>query len=393
MDQKKTGYFLRELRKEKGITQEQLAEILNVSGRSVSRWETGNNMPDISLLVEIADFYDIDVRELIEGERKSEMMNSEVREVAVKMADYAGAEKEKHLGIVRILGITGVVSLTVALVLQCIKYEPDFKSFCSIIFSALALIGLTALTLYVNGVLQKVVKNKVFSTAVKILLGVMFAAGSYMTVVAVLLFSWAFFEKHSPEHVTEGIENYDKAAFVTENGDEFDSHLFLFPDDTDDIKNAEYSQLIKDGLLDTSGYVFLKAEYDRDDYEAEVKRLSGVECTVTYKDTRGNSGSHTEKVRYDEESYNYPAYVADDGFDYGYEYALLDDANNTIIYVALNFPDYDKLIKYSDYLKKDPGDYDIKGNSLENFTIYAYKFQYKTPGFNNDIWTEYEEPD
>ena len=53
MDQVKIGNFLKKLRKEKGITQEQLAEILNVSGRTVSRWETGNNMPDISILVDI----------------------------------------------------------------------------------------------------------------------------------------------------------------------------------------------------------------------------------------------------------------------------------------------------------------------------------------------------
>ena len=46
VDQVKIGNFLKKLRKEKGITQEQLAEILNVSGRTVSRWETGNNMPD-----------------------------------------------------------------------------------------------------------------------------------------------------------------------------------------------------------------------------------------------------------------------------------------------------------------------------------------------------------
>ncbi|MBN2960344.1 MAG: helix-turn-helix transcriptional regulator, partial [Streptococcus gordonii] len=57
MDQVKIGNFLKKLRKEKGITQEQLAEILNVSGRTVSRWETGNNMPDISILVDIADYY------------------------------------------------------------------------------------------------------------------------------------------------------------------------------------------------------------------------------------------------------------------------------------------------------------------------------------------------
>ena len=51
MDQIKVGAFLKDLRKEKGITQEQLAEKLGVSGRTISRWETGKNMPDISLLV------------------------------------------------------------------------------------------------------------------------------------------------------------------------------------------------------------------------------------------------------------------------------------------------------------------------------------------------------
>lgn len=58
MDQIKIGIFLKELRKEKKLTQEQLAEKLNVSGRTVSRWETGSNMPDIGMLVEMADFFD-----------------------------------------------------------------------------------------------------------------------------------------------------------------------------------------------------------------------------------------------------------------------------------------------------------------------------------------------
>ena len=44
MDQKQIGLFLKELRKQKGITQGQLAEQLNVSDRTVSRWENGNNM-------------------------------------------------------------------------------------------------------------------------------------------------------------------------------------------------------------------------------------------------------------------------------------------------------------------------------------------------------------
>lgn len=59
MDQIKIGVFLKELRKEKGITQEQLAEELLVSARTISRWETGNNMPDIGLLVDIAEFFNV----------------------------------------------------------------------------------------------------------------------------------------------------------------------------------------------------------------------------------------------------------------------------------------------------------------------------------------------
>ena len=82
MNQKKIGSFLKELRKEKGITQEEFAENLNVSGRTVSRWETGVNMPDISLLVDIAEFFNVSIPEIINGERKSEIMEKEVKEVA-----------------------------------------------------------------------------------------------------------------------------------------------------------------------------------------------------------------------------------------------------------------------------------------------------------------------
>ncbi len=88
MDQMKIGSFLKELRKEKGITQEQLAEQLNISNRSVSRWETGSTMPDLSMLVALAEYYDVDVREIIDGGRKSENMNEEVKDTLEKVASY-----------------------------------------------------------------------------------------------------------------------------------------------------------------------------------------------------------------------------------------------------------------------------------------------------------------
>ena len=65
MDQKKIGVFLKELRKEKELTQEQLAEIVQVSNRTVSRWENGNNMPDLDILIELSDFYEVELREIL----------------------------------------------------------------------------------------------------------------------------------------------------------------------------------------------------------------------------------------------------------------------------------------------------------------------------------------
>lgn len=95
MDTKKIGEFLKILRKEKGLTQEQLAEILFVSGRTVSRWETGTNMPDLSILIQMAEFYAVDVKEILDGERKSENMDKELKETLSKVADYNKLEKEK----------------------------------------------------------------------------------------------------------------------------------------------------------------------------------------------------------------------------------------------------------------------------------------------------------
>ena len=130
MNQKKIGSFLKELRKEKGITQEEFAEKINVAGRTVSRWETGTNMPDISLLIEIAEFFDVSIPEIINGERKSEIMNEEVKEVAEKLSDYANVEKESIIKSIRSFSIVGTIALFVfgmleltGLVLQNVIFE------------------------------------------------------------------------------------------------------------------------------------------------------------------------------------------------------------------------------------------------------------------------------
>ena len=75
MDLVKTGAFLKELRKEKNITQEELAEKMGVARRTVSRWETGANMPDMDILIDISDFYGVNPREILdEGKKRNSIV-------------------------------------------------------------------------------------------------------------------------------------------------------------------------------------------------------------------------------------------------------------------------------------------------------------------------------
>lgn len=118
MDQKKTGHFFQELRREKGLTQEQLAEKMNVTGRTISRWETGSNMPDLDVLMELADFYEVDIRELIDGERKSEKMDKEMEETVLKVADYSNEEKNRLMKRFHFLSWIGVLSFMISIALE-----------------------------------------------------------------------------------------------------------------------------------------------------------------------------------------------------------------------------------------------------------------------------------
>lgn len=69
MNQVKTGRFIAEMRKEKGLTQRQLADYLNLSDKTISKWETGHGMPEVSLMMPLCVHLDISVNELIAGER------------------------------------------------------------------------------------------------------------------------------------------------------------------------------------------------------------------------------------------------------------------------------------------------------------------------------------
>ena len=102
MNQEKIGKFLKELRKQKGLTQEQIAEKFNVSNRTISRWENGHNMPDLDILIELSDYYEVDLREILNGERKSGNIDKELKETVLRAADYTNIKAERYNKRVRI---------------------------------------------------------------------------------------------------------------------------------------------------------------------------------------------------------------------------------------------------------------------------------------------------
>ena len=190
MDQKKIGIFLKELRKEKGITQEQFAEVLSVSGRTVSRWETGSNMPDISLLISIAEYFDVSIPEIINGERKSENMNEEVREVAETLSDYANAEKETIIKNIRMHSILGTGALIVCMILQLTEAVSKSKVF-EVIFvyaETLVYVAMVMILLHTTGLLTKIRKRN--EKIKRIPKGALLIIGAVAAFVAATIIKW-----------------------------------------------------------------------------------------------------------------------------------------------------------------------------------------------------------
>lgn len=226
---------------------------------------------------------------------------------------------------------------------------------------------------------EKKPPHKKLGAAVKMVLAVIgLVALSYIIHGAFLIGIFALSES-GPADKLSGIEDYDKKMILDTYGGDLDSGLFVFPDNTEGMINPSYISSMKTGLFDTDGYMILQTKYNEEEYQEEVERLSRIECTVSSKED-----SVTQKVKYDESSYALPAYVASDGFDSVYEYALMNEDTYEISYIFLSYPNYMELIRYKQYLKVNPMEYEIE-DALNQFTIYAHTFN------GGDYWVEYSD--
>ncbi len=115
MDQKRIGAFIAQCRKEKNLTQMQLAEKLDITNQAISKWETGKGMPDVTLLQPLCEILGISLNELFSGERLSEENYKEKAE-----ANISQLFKEKQIVNLKpvkyLFAVCANVALTVALI-------------------------------------------------------------------------------------------------------------------------------------------------------------------------------------------------------------------------------------------------------------------------------------
>ena len=116
MDNQKLGIFITELRKEKGLTQAQLAQKLNVTDKAVSKWERGVGFPDIKLLEPLADVLDISLLELMKSERlpKTTVSAPDTTDAFQNVIDLASYERKIERQ--RIALVTLFIVLLIALI-------------------------------------------------------------------------------------------------------------------------------------------------------------------------------------------------------------------------------------------------------------------------------------
>lgn len=113
MDNQKFGKFIKELRKKSNMTQKELGEKLNVTDKAVSKWERGLSFPDITMLNTLSDFFEVDVSELLNGEKG--IKDKANVEVLIKEAieKYKNIEEKRKNKLNKIKKVVGIFSLIV----------------------------------------------------------------------------------------------------------------------------------------------------------------------------------------------------------------------------------------------------------------------------------------
>lgn len=131
MDLLKTGKFIADLRKEKGLTQEQLGDKIGVTNKTVSRWETGVYLPPADVMLALGELFNVSVNEILSGKRLTDAEYKEAAEEnltqAIKASSFSLKDKieffkkkwlKEHIAILVFIGICIMAVLIVGIMIK-----------------------------------------------------------------------------------------------------------------------------------------------------------------------------------------------------------------------------------------------------------------------------------
>lgn len=146
MNQEKIGKFIAECRKEKKMTQQELAEKLGVSDRTIGNWENGRNMPDLSLFKPLCIELDISLNDLMSGEKvKEQEYQKKLEENIINTIDYSNKKiKDRNNFIGLILIVFGILIAITAT--SIFPSESSWGCIYSIFGVLISLIGINKFT-------------------------------------------------------------------------------------------------------------------------------------------------------------------------------------------------------------------------------------------------------
>lgn len=170
MDQEKIGKFIAECRKKKKITQQDLADKLGVSDRTIGNWENGRNMPDLSLFKPLCKELDITINELLSGERLSkDEYQDKLEENIVNTIDYSTRRLNKYNQVISIIIIIFGLFISISAII-IFPSESSWSSIYSVFGIIIFMIGITRILNSFKWYLRLLIMIIIFTLSMSILI-------------------------------------------------------------------------------------------------------------------------------------------------------------------------------------------------------------------------------
>ena len=146
MNQKKIGCFIAKCRKEKKMTQSELAEKLRVTDKSIGNWENGRNMPDLSLFKPLCDELNITINDLLSGEKiGKDKYQEKFEENIVNTIDYSAKRIDKYSNVIGLLFVIFGLFISMSAIM-IFPSESSWGSIYSVFGVIIFVIGISKLT-------------------------------------------------------------------------------------------------------------------------------------------------------------------------------------------------------------------------------------------------------